>query len=454
MSVAFLWCGAPTTSTLRPIFGLSTLAGSVRGVFSENADLSSPIYTAGVSPDNNYVCRPGDAVGLKPDTRYYYAAEIDGVVDTANVARARTLPARRRSAKITFGSCWAATGQQYHGLENHPVGAAIAGQHDAGALMHLFCGDMGYLDNEIADLNPWADNFPKLHAMPYFAQFARSSAWDCVWDDHDFGGNDSNGLFSRKDLAASTWRQFVPMFNLPEPYGPIYHAFDLMPGVRVVVSDLRYDRGKDSDIEGPGKSMMSTTQKAWLKNEWLAAKQAGKLILWVTSSMWGIDGSQASAPGTNTDGDGWWRFTTERNELDEFRSVNGITDIVILTGDGHQISYRTNVDYSSAQNVPAPVYACAAYSRAAAYRPAAWNATSTYYNCDGHYAVLTLDPISSHRGWRVTCEFHTVNPSTQADIIEFSTSQDVGSPVPCGVGANKLGIQGGDNQKHYVAQPE
>lgn len=418
MSVNFLWCGAPTSTSLRPIVVLTAAATSVRVAFSVNADLSSPIWSATTTPDSLFACRPGSVTGLTPDTRYYYAAEVDGVLDTVNVARARTLPSKSSPLRITFGSCWAATGQQYHGVENHPVGTAVANQHDAGANMHLFAGDMGYLDDQINDPNPWADNFPKLHAMPHFSKMARSCAWDSVWDDHDFGGNDSNSTFANKALTASSWRQFVPNYDLPVT-DAIYHAFNITPDVRVVVSDLRYFRDPDTTADSTTKTMMGATQKAWLKAQWLAAKNAGQLIIWVTSSMWCIDGVYGTI-GTNTDGDGWWKFTYERAELDNFRADNGITDMVILTGDGHQISYRGRCDYSTAQTVPVPTYAAAAYSRRPAYREGAWDRTSTPMEADGHYGLLTINPLPL-RGWSIHCEFHRVDVVTGEDRVQFAT---------------------------------
>lgn len=148
--------------------------------------------------------------------------------------------------------------------------------------------------------------------------------------------------------------------------------------------------------------------------------------------MWGVDGAEGNA-GTNSDGDGWWRFTTEQNELDNYRAANGIKNMIILTGDGHQISYRTNVDYSTSQTVPTPVYAAAAYSRAGAFRPAAWNQTSTFQDCDGHYGVLTIEPLPI-QGWKVTCEFHNVSATDSTnDVIEFSTSQYFNRPTSYGV---------------------
>lgn len=418
MSVNYLWCGAPTSSSLRPVVVLTASATSVRVAFSKNSDLSQPIWSSSVTPDSLFACRPGSVSGLDSDTRYYYAAEIDGVLDTVNVARARTLPPYRAPLKITFGSCWAATGQQYHGVENHPVGSAVAAQHDAGANMHLFAGDMGYLDDQIADPNPYNDNFIKLHAMPHFKNMARAAAWDCVWDDHDFGGNDSNSGFSNKVLAASSWRQFVPNYDLPVS-DAIYHSFNVTPEVRVVVTDLRYFRDNDTVTDGPAKTMMGATQKAWLKDQWLSAKNAGQLIIWVTSSMWCIDGSYGSQ-GTNADGDGWWRFVDERTELDNFRAANGITDMIILTGDGHQIAYRNRCDYSDSKTVPVPTYAAAAYSRRPAFRPAAWDRTSTPMEGDGHYGMLVITPLPL-RGWNVSCEFHRVDVVTGQDRVEFAT---------------------------------
>lgn len=420
--VSYMWCGAPTTTTLRPAFVLDGPAASVRGAFSRKPNMAPPLtYTAAVTPDAQHACQPGDATGLYPNTRYYYAAEVDGVLDRANVARAKTMPTLGRPLALTFGSCWAAPSQGSAHLPDHPVGNAIVAQHDAGANLHIFAGDFGYPNINTNDPARYRANYAEMCGIPAVAAIARSCAWDLVWDDHDFGPDNSNRTAPGRASAAAVYRQVVPQFDLPDSAGAIYHAYNMTPDVRVITTDLRYYRSPDSDPDDASKTMLGAEQKAWLKEEWLAAKNAGQLIVWVNTQIWCIDGPYATQ-GLNADGDHWGTFSTERAELDNYRAANGITDMVILTGDAHQICYRTGTDYSTAKTVPTPVFAAAAYSRTPAYRSGAWEACSPPAEGDGHYGVLRIARGESG-GHLVDCDFHLVDPATGADTIEFSAPQ-------------------------------
>lgn len=435
-AVSYLWAGAATTSSLQAVFCLDGSA-SVRAAFSTTADFAAPTYSGTVSTDANNFARPGDVTGLTADTRYYYAAEIDGALDLTHVGRARTQPLAG-TIRMTFGSCWAGTGQGGATTPDHPVGAAVAAQD---AHVHLFLGDLGYPNNVLASETPYRTNYALLHSSPNFALMASSVAFDYVWDDHDFGPDNSNSTAAGRTQAATVYRQAVPHHPLSDT-GAIYHAFDAGPSVRVVVTDLRYYRSPDTDPDGPDKTMLGATQKQWLKDEWLAAKNAGKLIVWCSSSVWCIDGAYTTQ-GINADGDHWGAFTTERAELDDFRSENDVTDIMILFGDSHSIEYRLAVDYSAAQNVPAPCYGAAAYSRTPAYRPAAWDATSAPSDADGHYGAIEITPHPTG-GWTVAADFHEVDVSTGADSIAFSAPEVSFSlaPPPLEAGLYAIEVDG------------
>ena len=73
-----------------------------------------------------------------------------------------------------------------------------------------------------------------------------------------------------------------------------------------------------SVAESAGKSRLGAAQKAWFKQEVIAARDAGfPLILWVSTVPW----IATAALGNDT----WAGYSTERTELANFFGRGGIT---------------------------------------------------------------------------------------------------------------------------------
>lgn len=411
----YMWAGAATDHSLQPVICLTATATSVRVGFSLSADLSSPIWSDPVAPDTDFFVRVGDVTGLDADTHYYYAAEIDGVLDTTNVAIGRTFPTEASVVRIAFGGCWDGNDHSNGVTVDHPVGAAVAAQDPN---LMIFNGDFGYQNIAVNDPALFRAQFAKMHAIANIRAMVRGTTFNLNWDDHDYGPDNSDGTSPSKTSAASAFRQAVPHYPFPDS-DATYHAFDLGASVRIIVTDLRYYRSPDNDTDNADKTMMGAAQKAWFKGELLGAKDAGQFIVWVNSQEWPIDGAYTTS-GLNSDKDHWGAFATERAELDNFRADNNIKNMAILCGDGHLIAYTTHNDYSTAGGVSVPVFAAAAMSRAPAFRPARWDQACAPTEGDGHYGLLTI--TEGYGGaWYADCEFHTVDPDTAADAIEFSS---------------------------------
>lgn len=61
-----------------------------------------------------------------------------------------------------------------------------------------------------------------------------------MWDDHDFGPNNSGGTFVGKEVARIAYQQFVPHYPLQAGTGnvPLQQAFTI-GRVRFLLTDLR-----------------------------------------------------------------------------------------------------------------------------------------------------------------------------------------------------------------------
>jgi alkaline phosphatase D len=142
-----------------------------------------------------------------------------------------------------------------------------------------------------------------------------------IWDDHDFGPNDSNSNFELREESFEVYKNFWP-----HPY----YGLDTLPGVfytfvredaQFFMMDNRYFQ-TDIDIENP--EMLGKQQMTWLKNELLNSKATFKFI---------ANGSQVL--NTINNHESYLNFPEERQELLDFIGNNNISGVIFLSGDRH-----------------------------------------------------------------------------------------------------------------------
>lgn len=346
----FIWAGAVTTSTVRINAKVMTDTTSVRLHLSNQPDLSnpllSPFFTANTATNNRVVSIP--MAGLTPNTPYYYAIEADGVVDLANQGQFSTFPAG--AASFTF-----ATSGDAHTGSNHPVFDTIRTHNP---LFFLHTGDMHYADIGVNDVALFREAWETVLDSPRQAALYRSTALAYMWDDHDYGRNNSDRTAPGREAARLTYQLYVPHYPLPAGDGniPIYQAFTV-GRVRILLTDTRSERSRNSDFDDENKTMLGDIQKAWLKNELLNANGTYPLIIWVNSVPW-ID---APFVGNDT----WAGFTSEREELANFVADNNIEGLLMISSDAHMIAIDngTNNTYATGGSGRFPVLHSASLDR-------------------------------------------------------------------------------------------
>jgi alkaline phosphatase D len=225
-------------------------------------------------------------------------------------------------------------------------------------LFFLHLGDMHYLDIAVNDPEEFQIAYELVLSSPAQSTLYRSAPIAYMWDDHDYGPNNSNSTAAGRQAARQTYQGYVPHYPLPAGSGnvPIYQSF-VIGRVRFILSDLRSERSPQSDPEGPAKTMMGATQKAWFKDELLAGRDAQKLIVWAGTVPW-IGPAVAN-------GDHWAGYTTERQELANFIGDNQVHNLVMLSGDAHMIALDggSNSGYASGGGGGFPVMHAAALDR-------------------------------------------------------------------------------------------
>jgi alkaline phosphatase D len=145
-----------------------------------------------------------------------------------------------------------------------------------------------------------------------------------IWDDHDYGPNDSNRSFIFKDESLTLFKRYWanPSFGLPE-----------LPGVFTVVSygdadifmlDDRYYRDGDAMPDKLQMAMFGPGQIAWLENALLNSTATFKIIAAGGQMLNDFDAYE-----------GWNHFPAERDPFLAWIARAKINGIMFLSGDRH-----------------------------------------------------------------------------------------------------------------------
>jgi prolyl oligopeptidase len=391
------WAGALTPASAVVKARLAREGLTARLALSENPLLTKPRFTPAVrTSSNDYYMASFELAGLKPDTQYYYAYEVNGKLERARRGQFRTYPVGPASFSFAYASCaeTASTRDVFDTIRaNKP-------------LFYMNCGDFHYLNLTNSDVQKFRAAYDLVLSSPQQSDLYRSTAFFYMWDDHDFGGNNSNRKSTSQRAVKQAYNEYVPHYQLAEPVGeaPIYQTFSI-GRVKFIVTDLRSDRDDPRKDDTAEKTLMGPQQKEWFKQELLSANGKYPLIFWVSSVPWlGVrgsnyysiptnyygfvhhtnfpatnrisrsnrdrDGAEGTASNTRTnrnrrtpggDEDHWSAFATERREICDFVVNNHIKGLAILHGDAHMLGADdgSHSDFSTHGGFRAPVMAAA-----------------------------------------------------------------------------------------------
>jgi phosphodiesterase/alkaline phosphatase D-like protein len=203
-----------------------------------------------------------------------------------------------------------------------------------------------------------------------------------VWDDHDFGGNDSSAVADSRFASRDVYGDYVPHYPLQQA-GPvaISQAFTL-GRVRFILLDTRSARTPDDMPDGPDKTMLGSAQVEWFKRELLRADGQYPLIVVVSSVPWISQATEGA--------DDWGGFATERREIANFISSNGIDGVVLFGGDAHMLAIDdgANSDYSDEGQAALPVFQAGALDRRGTAKGGPYSEGE--YPGGGQFGVMTV----------------------------------------------------------------
>lgn len=343
LNVCSVWTGATTSTTAR-VKARLTSAGSGTLLVADNEAMTGPASFGPVASgaDNVIVW---DVSGLSPNSRYWLLVN-DGALNPSFKATFRTHPGPiGEPASYIFGAAGDAglaggsgdSSNITNAVSNHPVFDTMRVQGAAEQWVwfsHL--GDLHYRNiatNTVASFRTaYFENMNYGALVGLFRQgdFFRSLATTYVWDDHDYGPNNSNRTSAARPAAQQAYREWVPHYPLPDTAG-IYQSWQV-GRVLYIASDVRSFRDPNNDPSSPAKTMLGTAQKAWMEN--LLATSDAEALVWQTPSRWLASDSDT--------GDTWNSFAYERAEMIQmFGDTGWLHRMIQLTADKHSVSMCT-----------------------------------------------------------------------------------------------------------------
>ncbi len=180
--------------------------------------------------------------------------------------------------------------------------------------------------------------------------FLRSTPQVAIWDDHDYGPNDSDSSFEFKNASLDLFKTYWanPTYGVGGVAGVFTRTS--IADADIFLLDDRWFRSADATSPGErGKVMFGPAQMRWLKNALLFSKARFKIV---------AGGGQFF----NDDDayEGWNQFPQERAEFMGFLQQYRIPGLVFLSGDRHiseLIRYPRPV-YSGRREYPLWEFTC------------------------------------------------------------------------------------------------
>ena len=148
-----------------------------------------------------------------------------------------------------------------------------------------------------------------------------------VWDDHDYGWNNGDKLYPKKDISLAVLDEYFPVYPMSQ-YG-CWQSFSY-GNADFFLLDSRSQRDPNTDPDGSDKSMLDGDNLG----------QPGQLQ-WLlrgldeSSARWKFVKTPSVFNGTASKPDSWSAFQYERQLILDFIEANDIVGVVMLSGDFH-----------------------------------------------------------------------------------------------------------------------
>lgn len=251
--------------------------------------------------------------GLSAATRYEYAVVIGGARDPLAAGSFTTAPPPGAPFRAMFAvtSCM----QAQRDLEQRAFRAMAA---ESPALL-IQLGDTHYANTTNVE-KLWEWNLRQRGVRSY-ADLLRVTPTLTVWDDHDYGANNSDGTLPGKERSLAAFGDLWPnpRAGLPDAPGVFFQTS--FGDVDIFLLDERYHRSPNAAPDDERKRMLGEAQFRWLEDGLARSRATFKIVAGGST----LEASQS---------DGWRLYSRERERL--MRLLGATEGAIRLSGDVHR----------------------------------------------------------------------------------------------------------------------
>ncbi len=358
-------------------------ATSVAVEVATSADFSNAVrtdeFTTSSSRDFTQIVTISN---LLPGTKYFYRSIVAGdVFATPQTYSFSTAPSGS-VPEFRF----AVTADLTNTLSKPTVpAAAYASIRDEGVEFMLQVGDFDHSNPGNLSVMRLMHRSVRSDASEAGADFAEFIAPGIplyhIWDDHDFGTNNADKTFPAKADALEAFDEYYPTPTRPNENG-IWHSFQYAEA-EFFMLDVRSNRDPAEDPDGPDKSMLDGDAIAGGQLEWLKNGLRNSTATW-KFLVSGVPFNDSAKPS-----DSWGAYARERNELLDFINVEGIENVLVISGDLHTGGALDDGTNSEIPEISVP-HTNLQTNSAASGEPGDWSSGFTPGTAGGGYALITV----------------------------------------------------------------
>ncbi len=253
--------------------------------------------------------------GLKPATAYHYEVTIDRRRNPVWSGRFATSPAEGKPLrfKLAVSSCMK--------VDECPVQSAwylmLAEKPD----LQILLGDNVYANTTDRD-KVWQFHRQQRRVVE-FAAVLRNVPTYAMWDDHDYGPNDSDGTAEGKENSLVAFKELFANPGAGTSDTPGAFCRFSWGDVDFFLLDGRYHRSPDEAPNDDRKRMLGDAQFKWLAEGLRGSKAKFKVLASGSTLMASRD-------------DGWRIYDFDRRRLFDTIMGQKIPGVVYLSGDIHR----------------------------------------------------------------------------------------------------------------------
>jgi len=361
---ALLWLRTDGSKAVQVLWGSVEAWEKMTAMPSVKPPVShSPVFVTGPYTDFTLSI---PLEGLMPATRYRYRILVDepdrasgsSPGSLAATGEFATLPEPTRSVPVTFSWSGDLGGQERcrQGEAGYPIFDVIAARHPD---FFVFLGDTIYSDSICTSPpnEPGADfvarTLPEYRARHRYQRgavamkrFLSATPVYVIWDDHEVKDNFSGPFEGQMTAGRQAFREYWPIRKDQDEPHRLYRAVRYGADLELFILDTRQYRSRNSDPDGPTKTMLGAVQLKWLLDGLHASTATWKVI--VTSVPLsipkggggvspGFDGWAGGPPGGSAKGSDETGFERERQVIVDRVLGDQIKNVVFLAGDVHYV---------------------------------------------------------------------------------------------------------------------